>query len=200
MVAYPITAPVAGAKTRTGWSTDVTDSCNDHETRITALEALIPGKHFYTVAGTVATSVAAAEAAIVSWNASSDASITWRNGYIYLVMFNTGHYDSAGSIHVSTIRIRKSVNSTAAQELIFRRAVEVAGVGANVSTFCDFGYVKNASGADIVSTPGMTIQRVVGAANVSLYGDASELCGISVFCLGLSANFAGLAARATAIT
>lgn len=55
MVAYPIVAPVANNKTRVGWAINVTDSCNDHETRIAAIESLTVRK---TANETVTTSTA----------------------------------------------------------------------------------------------------------------------------------------------
>lgn len=44
MVAYPITAPLPNNKTRVGWSTDVTDAANDHETRLDVIENRIIGR------------------------------------------------------------------------------------------------------------------------------------------------------------
>lgn len=157
---------------------------------------------FYSVAGTLVTTSGTTEIAVGSWNASSSATMTWKAGRLYRVLCRAGVFESASTVNVATVRIRKTVNSTAALQLLFFRAAIPAGVGTNVPEPLGLfgGYVKNATGADISAVPGMTIQKVVGTGNVSLYGDTSVQCFITIEDVGLVSANAPLAAIATAIT
>jgi hypothetical protein len=165
--------------------------------RLTTLE----GRHVgtkYATGGTLCTS-AAAETAMTAWT-GGDATVPFTNGYIYRLDLSVGAHDSgtAGTGGTVIARVRRTVNDTASAILGHWQAATDGG-GA-VKWHSLWSYVKNASGADISASLGLTVTKSVGGSS-SLYGDTSGLPAIlTVTRIGPTASFAALAAIAWAIT
>lgn len=185
-----LSAFTAGRRLRASELTALVDQIN----------GLITPKASYTTNGTMATSVAAAEAAMAAWTGGSNTSFTFTNLYTYRVEITGGvlNTDAAGTTAESIVRIRKGVGSTAGQQLLYTKRMSRGG--SDVETFVNHGYIKNASGADITTSLGVTIQRATGAANVSLFGDANIPLSVTVTRMGLTADLgAGLPGIAVSI-
>lgn len=170
------------------------------DTQLAALSAENIGT-YYKLTGTLLTS-SGVEVALASWDAGSSGPAIMRNGHVYEVQLIGGMYDSNSTVHVATLRVRKGVNTVAGLELVFWRGQTVPGVGSlavpNLPTFV--GYIKNVSGADVTFTPGLTIQRTLGTANVSLFGDVNIVCAVTLTDKGLVSDQQQLAAIARTIT
>lgn len=156
----------------------------------------------YTTNGTMATSTNAsggAETAMTAWTGGVNTSFVFKNLYTFEVKITGGVFntDAAGTTATSAIRVRKGVNTTSGQQLLYTKRISRGG--SDVETFVNFGYVKNASGADITTALGVTIQRISGAANNSLYGDANIPLIVTVTRLGLTADLTGLPGVAVSI-
>jgi hypothetical protein len=156
----------------------------------------------YAVDGAMAVTSGAGEVAMASWGANGvDTSFVFRAGRVYAMEFQ-GITDTSGALGVSvlsTVRVRKGVNTTAGLELANRL---VQSIGGNASCSFQFiEYVKNATGADITTSLGMTIQRATGAGIHTLYGDAARTLMLRLTDITDTATGpAGLVSGATAIT
>lgn len=152
----------------------------------------------YQTSGTFATSTST-EVAMASWT-GGDATITFTNGYIYRVELTVGAHDAgtAGTGGSVIAKVRKTVNDTSSATL-GQWQLATDGGGA-VKTHTVASYVKNASGADIAASMGITVTKLVGG-NGSLYGDASGLtCLLVVTRLGLTTDHSGISSVVWAIT
>jgi hypothetical protein len=135
------------------------------------------------------------EVALTAW-ASGDATVTFVNGHLYRFEllhreWNTG---TAGDCFDNLVRVRKTVNSTAAQQLAAWRAV--AGGGSSpIINQTHMGYVQNVSGADITDSLGLTVEKITG-------GDAKLSSGaqLLVYDLGEIARVTAAALTALAPT
>lgn len=155
----------------------------------------------YTTNGTMATATSTTEVAMTAWTGGVDTSFVFTNGYLYQLEITGGvaNSDAAGVTALTAIRVRKGVNTTSGQQLLYTTVLSRGG--SNVSTFTNCGYVKNASGADITTSLGLTVARVVGAASHLLYGDASIPLIVTVTRLGLTTDMGtGLSGIAVSIT
>lgn len=172
--------------------------------RVTDLNSLNKEtKASYTTQGGLASSTGA-EAAMASWSPASngiDTPFTFLSGYLYRVDVTGGvtNSDAMGTIGLSTVRVRKGVNTTSGQQLLY--SVLGSFGGGSVVTFSIWGFVKNATGADITSSLGVTIVRSAGAGTNTVWGDANYRFVLAVTRIGLIANQdAGSVGAAVAIT
>jgi len=153
----------------------------------------------FTEAGTLATS-AAAETAMTTWDGSSDATAPFLDLYIYRLDLSIGAYDAgvAGTGGSVLVRVRRTVNSTAAAEIgQWQPATDGGGA---VKSHHLVSWVKNASGGNINASLGLTVELLVGGAG-SIYGNGAGLpCILTVTRLGLSADHPGLSAVAWSVT
>lgn len=124
----------------------------------------------YYTGGTGATSAGATEAALPAWTSADDVRI--KDGHFYSFHVRGGVFSSVNAFgELATIRVRKTVNSTASQILGTVKLLVYSN--ASVTGFDSTFYVKNATGADIDITPGITVARAAGTGNHSLFGDAT---------------------------
>lgn len=139
-----------------------------------------------STAGSVATSVSAAEAAIPTASWAHEPSVQFRNKHIYKIEAHYGLGISASSATAITVRMRKGAQTTAGQVLASWADVETQSVlfGPHFHT----GWIKNTSGADITSALSLTVQRASAANNASLYGDGTLLLQITIKDEGLEAG------------
>jgi hypothetical protein len=178
-------------------ATDVDTAITADRARLTALEGQLVGTK-YATGGTLATS-SGTEVAMTAWT-GGDATVTFTNGYLYRLNLSIGAADggTAGTGGTVTVRVRRTVNSTAAATLLQKQA-QTSGAGA-VKTHDLVSYAKNASGGDIAASLGLTVQQLVGS-NGLIYGDGSGLAAVlTVSRIGLSSAYASLATIAWAIT
>lgn len=153
----------------------------------------------YSTGGTLCTSTGgASEVAMTAWT-GGDATITFTNGFLYEVRLSVGAYDAgtAGVGGTVVAKCRRTVNSTSAA-IVGQWQLPTAG-GTAVKSATATSLVKNASGADISASMGLTVTQLVGG-NGSLYGDASLPAYLTVWLLGTSAVLTAEAAMAWAIT
>lgn len=142
----------------------------------------------YFTGGTAATSSGATEAAVAAWTNSNSATLL--NAHSYMIHVSGGAFSSASSTTEQvSIAIRTAVNSTGAQKVGDCR-VNVFQAGASVSSFETIKFVKNATGANLTKTFGLTVKRLTGSGNGSLYGDTSTPLPLvlAVYDLGLSSE------------
>jgi len=125
----------------------------------------------YYTGGTGATSAGATEAALPAWTAAN--SVRIQDAHFYSFHCHGGVFSSVNAFgELCLIRVRKTVNSTASQVLGLHKQLIYSN--ASVGTFDFTFYVKNATGADIDITPGITIARSAGTGNHSIYGDTAS--------------------------
>jgi hypothetical protein len=149
--------------------------------------------------GTVATSVAGAEAAVPSASWDSEPTFTFVDGRLYAVDVTGATVNAAATAQTALVRIRKGSGTIVGTQLWLHQEAGPAGFGGQNTTLCFTAYVKNTSGADVNTDLSLTIQRVVGAANYSLFGTAGLPLVMAVRDIGTVANQPGLAAIATSV-
>jgi hypothetical protein len=162
---------------------------------VPAIPGLVGTK--YATGGTLATGVGA-EAAMTAWT-GGDSTVTFVNGYIYELALSVGAADSgtAGTGGAALVRVRRTVNSTSAAVLMTKQAMTSGGGAVKCHDFR--AYVKNASGADIAASLGLTVQNLVGGNGV-IYGDATLPVILNVYRIGPTADYSSLGNIANAIT
>jgi hypothetical protein len=144
------------------------------------------------ITGTLIGSVGA-EVPLVAWGNSVPTEFVL--GRMYKITAQGGIFDSAGTVHQATVRIRATQNSIATMQLAFWRINTPAGINAFVDSWTRVAYVK-VTGAAATLIPGITIQRSVGAGTISLYGDGNIPCTVQIEDVGRAddARYAALAA------
>jgi len=103
-----------------------------------------------------------AEVALTSWSAGP-ATVTFINQHMYELRllhsaYNTG---TANAFFDNKVRVRKTVNSTSAQELGSWR-VAAGGGTSPITSHTSVGYAWNVSGADISASLGLTCEKMTG--------------------------------------
>jgi hypothetical protein len=180
---------------------DIQFLATDLDTDITAVVA---GSHrilgcSYTTAGSVLTSIGATELALAAW-AGADQAFTWKTGYIYQLDLKCSVYNSsaAGALERHTIRLRKAVNSVAAQ-VLGAALINTYGSGTTGAlTYHLSWFIANNTGSDLTGQHvGVTMQRLTGAGTAALYGDATYPMSVTSKSAGLIAENANLLALAT---
>lgn len=144
----------------------------------------------YATGGTLATS-AAAETAMTAWT-GGDATVDFLNLHLYRLDLEIGATDAgaAGVAGIVIIKIRRTVNSTAAA--ILGQFQAVTGGNNAVASKHFASYVYNASGATVSASLGLTVTKSIGG-DAKIYGDATGLpCILTVTHLGLSTNWSSL--------
>jgi hypothetical protein len=144
----------------------------------------------YWTGGVAATSVAGAEAALVAWS-SVRGDVTFAAGRLYRIDVRGYAFSTTATAiasEVVSIRIRSAVNSTAAQVLGTTR-VGVPGQSSQPMSFNDYFYVKNTLSPNLDKTTlGITAQRILGANNQGVAGDATFPLIVTVTDIGLAAD------------
>jgi len=123
------------------------------------------------LAGTAATSVAAAEAAIPAATWALEPHMTFVNGFMYRVDVLFGVQMTAFP-QVFTVRLRKGSATVAGQQLC--RWSDTSRQATFAEGYTKTGWIYNASGADITTDLSLTIARISAAGNASLFGDAGQ--------------------------
>lgn len=155
----------------------------------------------YTQVGTVATTPGTgAETAQTAWNANSTATFDVPDGRIARLDCEFGYFDNNNEAFLVTVRLRKVLNNTGSTQLGFFRA-NAPAIGAGIVTGPAFGtcFVKNNTGSTVSFTPGFTVQRVVGAGTVAIFGDANIPCRVTAYDVGSTAEQGPLATVAIAL-
>lgn len=152
-----------------------------------------------TTQGTVATA-AGTEVAVPSGSWDFEPTFSLLNGSIYACDVSGGVFDSAGTLHQARIRVREGSATITGTLLGFFQVTLPAGIGANVPYFYARSYIKNVTGTTVSTQLSLTVQRSVGAANVSLFGDSNQPLTVSVHRVGKATQLTGLANSAFALT
>lgn len=164
MVSYPIIAPEDGDELDPAWGTDVTDSANDHEDRVTELEA---GSYIGedTEAATSASSSGTEAVSLAAVTFTADSASRYR-----IIAVGTHASTVLGDIARLRIRIQSgaSVTSSGTQLRIITVRAEVANSGA---TFCIVATVTGLSGQH---TAGVSVHRVVGTGAFTINSNATD--------------------------
>lgn len=151
----------------------------------------------YFSGGTTALAAGGLENIMTAW--TSGGNFTFEQGQLYRWNLAFGFYDSAGTAHLCDIRLRKGFSTGGLQLAQFRR-VTVAGVGASIVQMgYHSGFIKNASGGQVVTPIGVSIQRGAGTSNVALYGDATFQMVLTLEQVGAVGSYPTLAAIAPEI-
>jgi hypothetical protein len=160
----------------------------------------------YTTAGVLAVSTNAGggvETAMAAWG-GADQAFTFENGHVYAARTQCVVYNGAGTLATlerSQIRIRKAVNSTAAQ-VLGNCLATTFGTGTAGAQFANWSaYIVNSTGSDLTGVHlGLTIDRLSGANDNTLYGDPTFPTFIILEDVGLSSDNPNIVALAAAIT
>lgn len=197
---FPIVVPTEGTELDPDWGADITNAVNDHETRVSSLETGFNPQVSYTTNGTMATS-SGAEVAMTAWTGGASPTHVFKAGWVHEVSIQGAVADSNASAVPAraNVRVRKGVNTTSGQQLALIYAPTV-GNSSSVVSCSAIRYVKNATGADISTQLGMTIQRGTGSSNVVLYGDTDVPLMITMRPIGLISELTNFAAIAVSIT
>lgn len=151
----------------------------------------------YFSGGTTASAAAGAENIMTAWTAGG--TFTFEQGSLYRWKFAFGYYDTAGTAHLIDFRLRKGFTTAGLQLAQFRRTT-TAGVGASIVQMgYHEGYIKNASGGQVVTAVGASVQRAAGTGTVALYGDATFQMTLALEHVGTTAALPTLAAIAVEI-
>lgn len=180
------------------WGKPVTDAINDYENRIALLESE-QTLASYTLNGTMATS-SGAEVAMTAYTGGVSENFVLSNGYTYRIEITcgVGNTDAAGTTASSVIRLRKGINTTSGQQLLYTK--HISRGGSDIDTVSAHGYIKNASGVDVTTQIGVTIARNTGTANNLLYGDVNIPLIVELTRMGPTAKLgAGITAVAVSI-
>jgi hypothetical protein len=110
-----------------------------------------------------------AEVALAAW-AGGDATVAFVSGRAYELKLLCGGWNAgtAGQFFDNAVKIRKTVNSTAAQQLGSWRAA-VGGGSSPIVAHTLICYVHNATAADIAASLGLTVTKSTGG-NATLQG------------------------------
>lgn len=199
MTTYPIVTLGNGDVTDPAWFNDITNAVNDHQTRISSVETQYNPQVAYTTNGTMATStVIGTEVAMTAWTGGASPTFIFKTGWVHELFIHGAAADagSAGSAGQVAVRVRKGLNTTSGQQLGY---MTVPTVGASkVISVTNVRYVKNASGADISTQLGLTVDRQQGG-NAIIYGDSNIPLMVSMRPIGLITQLANFAAIAVSI-
>lgn len=125
----------------------------------------------YFSGGTTASAAGGLENIMTAWTGGG--TFTFEDAQLYRWRLAFGFYDTSGAAaHLCDIRLRKGFTTAGLQLGQFRR-VTVAGLANLVQMGYHSGYIKNATGGQVVTAVGVSIQRATGAGTVALYGDAT---------------------------
>jgi hypothetical protein len=150
-----------------------------------------------TTAGTVATA-AGTEVAIAAWDFEPD--FTFLDNSIYQMDISGGVFDSTSTLNQARIRLREGSATITGTLLGFFQVTLPAGIGGSVPYFFARSYIKNVTGNTIGTKLSLTIQRSVGLANVSLFGDSNQPLVVTGRRHGAADLLTGLANGAFALT
>lgn len=157
--------------------------------------ASIVGEAYFS-GGTTASAAGGLENIMTTWTGGG--TFTFENGVLYRYNFAFGFYDTAGTAHMCEMRLRKGFTTGGLQLAQFRRAT-VPGFASIVQMGFHQGYIKNASGGQVVTAVGASIQRASGTGTVAYYGDATFHMTLSLEQVGPVTSYPVLSAIATEI-
>lgn len=151
-------------------------------------------------AGTLITTAAGAETAVASVTWDSEPNFVFRVGRLYCIKVQVGLFASTAASTVSRLRVREGSATTSGQQIAFwQPTMTAASVGASTAnSFFGLAYVRNSETANLTTKLSLTVERVAGAANVSLYGDSDMRASITVVDVGTTngkPGFVGLAVQ-----
>jgi hypothetical protein len=151
----------------------------------------------YFSGGTTASAAGGLENIMTAWTGGG--TFTFEQGNLYRWSLAFGFYDTSGAAaHLCEIRLRKGFSTAGLQLGQFRRTT-AAGHASLVQTGYHSGYIKNASGGEVVTSVGVSIQRATGAGTVALYGDATFQMNLTLEHIGSTSAFPVLSAIAVEI-
>lgn len=164
MTTYPIVAPEEGDLLDPAWGTDITDSANDHQDRVTELEAgTYIGEDVELATSAASTGTETFSLATVTWTAAS--------GSRYRIQVEGTHASTVAN-DIARLRIRvqsgASVTSSGTQLRIITVKAEAANSGA---AFCLMATVTGISGQ---YTAGVSVQRVVGTGSYTINSTSTD--------------------------
>lgn len=155
----------------------------------------------YSTAGSLANSTGT-ETAVTAWTA--DKAWTLKTGHVFALHGQCLVYNAAagfGTIERLQIRMRKAVNSTAAQILGTHLFLTTGTSSSGASSVRWTSYICNNTGSNLTGVHiGLTVQRVTGSAANHIYGDATFPAMVTVEDLGLIVDNPNLLVIAIAIT
>lgn len=148
--------------------------------------------------GTVATGTGT-EQAVPSASWDNEPTYVFGVGRLYRAEVVGGAFSSAATAQAANIRVRKGTATITGTILGTWEHIAPAGfLGAAIS-FTYVTYIKNSTAAAVSTKLSLTIQRILGAANYSLYGDASVPLSVAVEDIGTIAANAALASIAVSV-
>lgn len=148
--------------------------------------------------GTVATGTGT-EQAVPSASWDNEPTYVFPPGRMYEVTVAGGAFSSVGTAQAANIRLREGAATTSGTILGTWEHIAPAGYNGAAISFTYVTYIQN-SRTTVVSTKlSLTIQRILGASNYSLYGDASVPLSVAVQDIGTVAGNPELADIAVSV-
>jgi len=158
--------------------------------------ATIVGEAYFS-GGTTASAAGGLENIMTAW--TSGGTFTFENGLLYRWALAFGFYDTSGAqAHLCDIRLRKGFTTGGLQLGQFRRTT-APGHANLVQQAYHEGFIKNATGGQVVTSVGVSIQRATGAGTVALYGDATFQMVLTLEEIGQASAHATLAGIAVEV-
>lgn len=148
--------------------------------------------------GTVATGTGT-EQAVPSANWDNEPTYVFAAGRMFQIDVVGGAFNAVGTAQAANIRVRKGTATIVGTVLGTWEHISPAGfLGAAIS-FTYVTYIKNSTAAAVSTKLSLTIQRILGAAGYSLYGDATVPLSVAVKDIGTIAANPELASIAVSV-
>lgn len=148
--------------------------------------------------GTVATGTGT-EQAIPSANWDNEPTYVFPPGRMFEVTVVGGAFSSVATAQAANIRIREGTATIVGTVLGTWEHIAPAGYNGAAISFTYITYVKNSRASAVSTKLSLSIQRILGASNYSLYGDATVPLSIAVQDIGLIVRHPELADIAVSV-
>ncbi len=148
--------------------------------------------------GTVATGTGT-EQAVPSVNWDNEPTYVFPPGRMFEMTVVGGAFSSVATAQAANIRIRKGAQTIVGTVLGTWEHIAPAGFNGAAISFTYITYVKNSTTSAVSTKLSLSIQRILGAANYSLYGDATVPLSVAVQDIGLIVRHPELADIAVSV-
>lgn len=140
------------------------------------------------------------EVAIASANYNSEPTFALPNNHVFRVTLSTRITDNtAAAQHSGKLRIRKGAATISGTLLALFVVLPVINAGGLVANSTFVGYFKNTSGSTVNTKLSISIQRSVGANNLSIFSDSESRLMMTVEDLGTTTDNAVLASNSVSV-
>lgn len=133
--------------------------------------------------GTVATGTGT-EQAVPSANWDNEPTYVFPPGRMFMIRVVGGAFSAVATAQAANIRVREGTATITGTALGTWEHIAPAGYSGAAISFTYVTYVKNSRSSAVSTKLSLTIQRILGASNYSLYGDATVPLSVTVEDIG----------------